>query len=237
MFLNKICFRENEHVILCLKNGELSIERFHWHEPVKFSNVCVIPLSYNFKMETHLLFSHDNMNLIIYNSSGSIISYKWKMIRAKNENISIYRPCAIEHKIVDEIITFGCLSLEQQKQVELKNNRKIQVQKRKAEILEIIANLKNEFCSIKEKNGQLPENFRLPNESFEIDKRITDDLEWRTQEKFKVIQTELQRKIDKMRSQAERMEHTYLDNLQHWPITITGFRYVTLFDLARVNCR
>lgn len=171
-----------------------------------------------------MMFSYDNTNLIIFNSSGSILSYKWEMATNKNEISTVFKPCVIEHEFVDENTISICLSLEQQKQLELESNRKIQVQNRKAEIMDFIAKLKNEFNSIKEKNRQLPERFQLTKEAFDIDKRINDDLEYRTQEKFKVIQNELQRKINKMRSQAERMEHIYLDNLQHWPITITGFR-------------
>lgn len=171
-----------------------------------------------------MMFSYDNTNLIIFNANGSILSYKWGMASNKNKMSTVYKPCEIEHEFIDENTISICLSLEQQKQLELESNRKIQVQKRKAEIMDFIAELKNEFSSIKEKNKQLPERFRLPNDAFDIDKRINDDLEYRTQEKFKVIQNELQRKINRMRSQAERMEYIYLDNLQHWPITITGLR-------------
>lgn len=134
-----------------------------------------------------------------------------------------YTPCVIKHQFAD--INVDGLSLEQQKQFEEENHRKIAIQKRKTEVLEIIGQLKNEFTEIKERNDKLPEKFRQNTAAFEIDKRITDDLEQRTQQKFRAIQNELRRKIEKIRTHAERMEHLYLDNLEHWPITLTGFRY------------
>lgn len=171
-------------------------------------------------------FGYNGKHLIIYNSSGSIMSYAWKMANDECEGVSAHKPCSIDHQYVDDNNISDGLSLEQQKQFEQESNRKIRVQLRKMETLEKIAKLKNEFVAIKDRNGKLPEKYQLPPDAFELDKRIIDDLEWRTNEKFKVIQAELQRKIDRIRAQAERMEHIYLDNLEHWPIIITGFRYV-----------
>lgn len=172
-----------------------------------------------------MILSSDKINLIVYNnSSGSILRYKLNLGGKNAENACAYERCAIEHQVVDENAIANCLSLEQQKQLELENNRKIEVQKRKAEVLEIIAKLKNEFAAIKIQNAKLPCRFQLDASAFEIDRRITDDLEWRTRQKFKTIQAELLKKIEEIRTQADRMQHIYLDNLEHWPITITGFR-------------
>lgn len=137
-----------------------------------------------------------------------------------------YAPCSIEHNFVDDVAGgLACsMTLEQQKQCEAENERKVQVQRQKAEILEIITKLKNDFAAIKDQNCKLPPKFRLEMDAFEIDKRITNDLEQRTEEKFQIIQSELQKKINKMRKQAERMENLYLNRLEHWPVAITGFR-------------
>ena len=176
-----------------------------------------------------LLFNRNTSILIVYNSHGSILRYKWKTVdETIQKRTYIYVPCQINHQFCDEDFGSDVLSLEQQKQFEVENNRKIQLQQRKTELLEIIARLKNQFIEIKERNKELPKKYQLDNALFEIDKRITDDLEQRKQQKFKVIQCELQRKIDRIRHQAERMEHLYLDNLEHWPITLTGFRLVLL---------
>lgn len=171
-----------------------------------------------------IIFNRNSSILIVYNSNGSILRYKWKTNNETIQSTYIYAPCQLHHQFCDENFSSDKLSLEQQKQFEVENNRKIQLQKRKTELLEIIAKLKNQFIEIKDRNSNLPKQYQLDDASFEIDKRITDDLERRKQQKFKAIQNELQRKIDKIRHQAERMEHLYLDNLEHWPITLTGFR-------------
>lgn len=187
-------------------------------------------MAHDFKLESvEMIFTTDKRNLIVYNSCGSILRYKLKLGQNQTAGIiNVYERCTVEHQLVDENTIANCLSLEQQKELELENNRKIEVQKRKAEILEIIAKLKNELATIKIQNAKLPCKFQLSTAAFEIDRRITEDLEWRTHQKFKTIQAELLRKIDKIRTQADRMKQIYLDNLEHWPISITGFRYVVL---------
>lgn len=217
---------DNEHVVFCQINGELSVHYVDFHQSTRFSHVFSTEIPSNFEMNApRLNFNHDTSILIVYNSHGSILRYKWKTDKETIQKVShIYVPCQIDHQFCDENFDSNVLSLEQQKQFEVENKRKIQLQKRKTEMLEIIARLKNQFIEIKERNGKLPNKYRLDDTAFEIDKRITHDLEQRKQQKFKAIQSELQRKIDKIRHQAERMEHLYLDNLEHWPVILTGFR-------------
>lgn len=225
-------FSDKEFAIFCRAteefSGELSVEKIECHNPVRFSNVCSLHLSTDYDMPCPRIdFSNHSKHFIIYDSCGAILSYSWNVSENRDEDASVYKPCLIEHRFIDDNITSDCLSLEQQKQFEEELRRKAQVRERKTEMLEKIAKLKNEFIAIKEKNNELPEKYRLPAAAFDIDKRIIDDLKWRTAQKFKAIQGEMQRKIDRIRTQAERMEHIYLDNLEHWPIIITGFRYVT----------
>lgn len=217
---------DNEYVILCLGNGRISVERIESRQPIQLSHVYIIALPHEFEMvSARMAFSCADTNLIIYNSMGSILCYKWKLATENLENMKyIYRKCEIEHQLFVEDNIGNCLSLEEQKQFEFENQRKILVQQRKAEVLEIITKLKNEFAAIKEQNNKLPDKFQLNSTAFKIDKRITDDLELKNKRIFGVIQRELQTKIHKIRTQAERMVHIYLDNLEHWPITITGFR-------------
>lgn len=211
---------------MCYANGEVSVERILSHQPTRLERIHTLSLPQDFEMQSSRMnFSFDHTNLIIHSASGFILCYKWKLAVEKLEKNYSYQRCMIEHQIVDEDSVVTCLSLEEQKCVELENQRKAQYQQRKTEILEIISKLKNDFAIIKYRNNELPEKFQLNAADFEIDKRITEDLEWRTQQKFKVIQRELQKKIDRIREHAERMEHIYLDNLEHWPITITAFRY------------
>lgn len=212
--------------MFCLANGKLSVQRVNFHQSTRFSPVFSIEMPSDFEMQSRrIIFNRNTSILIVYNSLGSILRYKWKtMIETEQESYN-YAPCQINHQFCDESFGSDAYSLEQLKQFEVENNRKIQVQKRKTELLEIIAKLKNQFNEIKERNSKLPEKYQLDEAAFELDKRITDDFEKRKQEKLTTIRSELQQKIEKIRHQAERMEHLYLDNLEHWPITLAGFRY------------
>lgn len=202
------------------------MQRMNFNQTTRFITVSSIQMPSNFEMNAPcIIFNHNASMVIVYNSLGSILHYKWNANNETCERIPyIYLPCQINHQYCDEDFNADVLSLEQQKQFEVENQRKKQIQHRKTELLEIVARLKNEFNEIKQRNGALPKKYQLDATAFEIDKRITDDLEQRKQRKFQAIQIDLQYKIDKIRHQAERMEHLYLDNLEHWPITITGFR-------------
>lgn len=218
---------DDEYVIFCHADSQLLVQRYEFNQSNRFTIVHSLKISNSLGMESPRMDSCINTGtLIVFNSSGTILHYKWTMQIKQQQSEYVYVPCPIDHRFVDEMIRSDDLSLEQQKRFEKENNRKAQVQQRKAEVLEIIAKLKHEFTAIKDRNSQLPSNYQLDAASFEIDKRITEDLEQKTQQKFKAIQIELQKRIDKIRTQAERMEHLYLDNLKHWPITLTGFRYV-----------
>lgn len=224
IYIFRFC-RDNEHIVFCRNDGELSVQRVNFNQSTRFSYVFSIQMPSNFEINApRLIFNRNTSILIVYNSHGSILRYKWKTVDETIQKAYIYAPCQIDHQFCDEDFGSNKSSLEQQKQFEVENNRKVQLQKRKTELLEIIARLKNQFIEIKDRNSKLPKKYQLDDDSFEIDRRITDDLEQKKQQKFKAIQYELQRKIDKIRHQAERMEHLYLDNLEHWPITLTGFR-------------
>lgn len=216
-------------MVFCHANAHLLVQQIDFNQPYKFSHIYSIMLPQNFEINGPCLTLSSNMkNVIVSNLCGLILNYELNLgIKSTQQMSCAYTPCRISHAFIDDDdFTSDDLSLEQQKQLEAEQIRKMCVQKRKTEILEIIAKLKNEFIEIKHRNSQLPEQFRLDETAFEIDKRITEDLEQKTQQKFHSIQIELQRKIDRIRHQAERMEHLYLDNLEHWPVILTGFRYV-----------
>lgn len=236
-----MCFffliRDSEYVVFCRTNGELSVQRVNINQSIRFSHVFSIGMPSYFELNTpRLIFHRDSSNLFIYNSLGSILRYKWKTAMEMEQTAYMYARCPINHQFCDENFRSDILSLEQQKQFEVESKRKIQLQKRKRELLEIVARLKYQFNDIKDRNGRLPQKYQLNDDAFEIDKRITNDLEHRKQHKFKAIQDELQRKIDKIRHQAERMEHLYLDNLEHWPISLTGFRLVNEAEHTNRMC-
>lgn len=222
-FFSHFCSDEY-FVILCHADRQISIQKYDFNQSTRFSSVFSLSMPHNFDMESpRMNFNSKTSSLIVYNASGSILYYKWEAIENKQIECN-YAMCSINHQFVDESFTSDGLSLNQKLQLNVENERKIQLQKRKAVQVSAIADLKNSLNRIKSLNSELPDEYQLDAASFEIDKRITADLEQRTERKFKAIQTELQRKIDKIRMQAIRMEHLYLDNLEHWPITLTGFR-------------
>lgn len=135
-----------------------------------------------------------------------------------------HRKCVKNHSNVYDDIDPNHLSLEQQKQIELEKYHMDKMNSRKKEILKIFEKLKNEFNEIKERNNVLPARFRLPQESFEIDERISEDIQKNAQNELRLMEEEMKSKIDSIKSYGKRIEHALLGNIVHWPTTLCGFR-------------
>lgn len=118
----------------------------------------------------------------------------------------------------------GHLSLEQQKQIEVENNRKAEVEARKLKIIEMFTNLREEFQGIRMENEKLPEKFRLSEDCFDVDSRITDDLERKANLDFENMQSEMHEKINRLKQHTDRIDNAFLSNIEHWPTVLTGFR-------------
>lgn len=170
--------------------------------------------------EYNFVFSSNDEYLIIHNRSGHIILYRWCV----DSQVTIHNePCTLKH-FVDN---FGsvALSLEQQKQIEVENCRKAKIEAKKMKINETFTNLKTEFKALKQRNDELPNEFRLPDDFFEIDGRITADMERKAQIEMENLQNEMFKKINRLKQHAEHIEKAYMSNIEHWPTVLTGFRY------------
>lgn len=224
-FCDKI-FSEATHLVLGLSNGKIAVELINFDNENRLSNIFVFDIAHDFGMQCpYFCFSFDCSNLIVFNANGTILCFNWNYIPAKNQIFYAYKPCvSTHHSSIEYETDSDNLTLEQQKQKEVEKREIKRIEARKAELSQTIANLKREFDIIKDRNDKLPKKFQLPLTEFDIDQRINDEMEQKAEIALKKMRDEMQKKIVAIKSRAERIEHVFLDNLEHWPITLKGFR-------------
>lgn len=150
--------------------------------------------------------------------------FAWKT-ESKPSQIAFHnKACDKKHPHIDDTFDSALLSLEQQKYVEVENDQKAEIESKRMKILEMFDNLKMEFKSIKRRNNDLPNEYRLPEDAFEIDSRITEDFQRKTNAEFDSMRNEMNAKINRFKQCHERIRNAYLSNLEHWPTALTGFR-------------
>lgn len=210
--------------------NSLSLKNFKIEEPCfdlnnLWSRQIFIPDKIHLDLDTfNFILTSDTEYLIAYNQTGNILMYKWKTESKPSQIAFQNKACDVKHPHIDDTFDSTLLCLEQQKYVEVENNRKAEIESKKIKILEMFDNLKMEFKAIKRRNSDLPNEYRLPENAFEIDSRITEDFQQKTNAELDSMRNEMNRKINGLNQCHERIRNAYLSNLEHWPTALTGFR-------------
>lgn len=214
------------YAIIGWKTGEIIVKSINFDDG---SNRLLlklkIPLNENGLTEVSgFKMSSCNQYLFAYNQLGCIIMYKCLSMAATFKAAFLNQSCTLVHsKIADNFGTVY-LSLEQQRQVEVENMQKIEIDAKKRKIIEKFTKLKDEFKALKQCNNQLPCKFRLSEIHFEIDERITKDFQQTFQMESDRLQNKMEMKINRLKNHAKRIENAYLSNIEHWPTILMGFR-------------
>lgn len=208
---------------LSLKN--FKIEETCFDASNLWSKQIFIPDNIPLNLDTfNFILTSDADYLIAYNQTGSILMYKWKT-ESKPSHIAFHnKACDVKHPHIDDTFDSTLLSLEQQKHVEVENNQKGEIESKRMKILEMFDNLKMEFKAIKRRNNDLPNEYRLSEDAFEIDSRITEDFQQKTNDELDSMRNEMNTKINRLKQCHERIRNAYLSNMEHWPTALTGFR-------------
>lgn len=185
-----------------------------------------IPSTNEIKIQPNgLCFTNDYQRLLSFEANGCIACFEWNMKPTNHVPISYtFQKCSRAHVTIPDISDPDRLSLEQQKRNEMQNIRKEKMSLHKTEIMKIFEKLKSEFSEIKERNNKLPVRFQLPLESFEIDRRISEDLQKMALNELTSMREAMKNKIDFIEAHGKRIHGAFLSNVEHWPTILRGFR-------------
>lgn len=177
---------------------------------------------------TSLGVSFDNKYLFSTGSDGNIFVYKCNLKQSvaeyHNDQMQKIDWSLLAIPQITDIFDSNSLSLEQEKQKAVANEKSLKVNTRKAEILEIIGQLKNEFDQIKKRNYRLPESMQLTSTALEIDQRITEDLQHEFDQQMEMVRKEQSAEIKKIQLFKSKIDEVLLSNIECWPISLLGIR-------------
>lgn len=131
----------------------------------------------------------------------------------------------VEPSHVVDIMAASHLSLEEQKKQSHRDERIHLINKKKSQMLEVLAMLKDDFASIKSRNDALPESQRLCAENLELDRRITEDMEKDFARAMDLMRSKMAFDVEKSRLLMDKVETCMTSNLECWPVAVRGIRY------------
>lgn len=129
-----------------------------------------------------------------------------------------------DYKEIEDICDPNCLSLEQEKLKMIALANAERVNQDKSNILEKINLLRMEFELAYERNSRLPEQLRLSGEQFEIDPRITEDIQNAIARDMERDRIEYQTEMDRIQSKWRQVNAVLMDNVECWAISLFAIR-------------
>lgn len=176
---------------------------------------------------TGLAFSYDYRHLFSIGTDGNLFAYKWygdtvpiEASESKSLNTAV--------SYVDDIDDPAFLSLEQQK-IKQENDRKAKLlNDKKNEILDTVAEYREQFEKILSRNQALPESQRFAMEDFILDERITADMQQELEADMDLVRRKTAFDVEKTRLSGEKLKNFFLAEMESVPIEVLGVRFVEI---------
>lgn len=170
-------------------------------------------------------FSANSSNFFIFNNEGILLQFCLRISPTESNTLNKYihyQPCKTNHSTIQP--NESDITLEEQKRAEASNRYFDQMEETKIQITEIYLQMKDGWNKIKELNNELPEAYRISSTEFEIDSRITTDTQTTMTHELMTMQNELYISINDIRTKCDRIRKSFLDNVEHWPFMLKGFK-------------
>lgn len=138
----------------------------------------------------------------------------------------------------EDICDANRLSLEQEKSMAVAQVNAARANRKKSDILEKINSLRIEFEMLNERNSSLPVSMQLSEKDFEIDSRITNDIQAEIERDIEADRIEYFAEMNKIRLQWSRIDTVLLNNVDCWAISLIGIRNndsVETFFIERIS--
>lgn len=216
--------RHPDYVLFGLENGQIRVSKLN---QTSLTTIDTITAHDKYKGRiTALKFIPHQSNLFSTGADGNIFLFKWNM---KLPALPTQKQYSIESDLnqlpnVSDIVDREHLTLEQEKEKKLLNERKDIANTKKTKMLEIIGSLKIEFNAVKERNRKLPKDLQLTPADFELDGRITEHLQDEFNRNMQLVRRKLAYDVEKIKLIKSKVENYLVDNLKDWPIHLLGVR-------------
>lgn len=168
--------------------------------------------------------SPNGFDIFVFNKEEAIHRLRMRSIPYEHyvaEPCNVYKSCMIQHSLLqnDE----NMLTLEERKQIVTENERVAREDATKTELSRMCSELGKSLNRVKALNSELPQKYGLGSADFEIDRRITTELQQNMDHKLLVMQKEIRATINGISAHNKRIRDALLHCLDHWPFVVRGF--------------
>ncbi|XP_076652358.1 cilia- and flagella-associated protein 44 isoform X2 [Halictus rubicundus] len=216
---NCFFYDNKKYLFLGTQYGELCVCRLKIEDPLDFTDYWILPIHdyYNGHMSKMLL-SYDKKMLLTCGYDGNIFSFT---INCDTVDESIDVPVVKDSlplpKNIDDLEE-DYPSLEEVI-TQMEQNRIISTaEKKKEEVLQIIRGLVEEYVEIINRNKKLSPSQQISH--FELDPRITEDLEQHLKEQIALMQRKLEFQVEKSRLELEKLMDHFITPITHLPFAV-----------------
>lgn len=217
-------FRSPSFLIFGLSNGMIRVTRIKEDDPSDLSDYWQLGMHDNTDgVVTSIVFSYDREYLFTSGSDGNLFQYQWKGERTEY-NIPRCPEEWIPIPNIDDGDDEKMLSSEEEKRKTNADERHTVCDAEKRKVLNVLAECKERFNRIWEQNQSLAESQRLEESVFELDPRITEDLNATLERKMKMAQREMEYDVERTQIAVRKLKSYFIDSLDSFPIQVLGIR-------------
>lgn len=228
MFSSPFFCRDNAYLVFGMSNGMIRVTKINPMDPTDLSDHWQLGMHDNEGLVTSIAFSHDRAYLFTSGGDGNLFQYQWhgdspvQVVTTKP-----WKPLIEEEWIDDDDDAAGdqqMLSSEEEKRKRNADDRHSVCDAEKRKVLAVLAECKERFSRIWEHNQALAESQRLDDAVFELDPRITSDLNATLERKMKMAQREMEYDVERTQIGVRKLKQYFIDCLDSFPVQVLGIR-------------
>lgn len=191
-------------------------------DPRDLVNYWQLGMHDNGEIITSITFSFDRSFLFSSGEDGNLFQYKWNGDKVSRD-VAPHPWIPIEELPDDDAAgDEELLSSEEEKRKRNADERHLICDVEKKKVITVLEEYKERFSKIWEQNESLSESQRLPEEAFELDQRITEDLNSSIERRTKTAQREMEYDVEKVQIAVKKLKSYFTDCLDLFPVKVLG---------------
>lgn len=197
-------------------------------DPYNLSDYWQLGMHDNDGIVTSIAFSYDRSFLFTSGGDGNLFQYQWRgsNITSLHPPPPDIGPLALLPDLSDDDGAGDeeMLSSEEKKRKVNDDERHTICDAEKEKVLNVLGECRERFRRIWEQNQSLSESQRLQESAFELDARITEDMNATLERKMKMAQREMEYDVERTQIAVRKLKSYFIDSLDSFPIQVLGIR-------------
>ncbi|KAK0161075.1 hypothetical protein PV327_009592 [Microctonus hyperodae] len=214
-------FYENKYLIIGMEQGEIRVCRLKHQDFTDLSDYWTLPMHDTLTgYIPKIIFNYNNKMLFTCGHDGNIFSFIFNDDSLQHEVVEepVVMPHSLPNSDVEDIEDADHLNLQQMITKNEENRIMSEAKKKKDYTLMVLRDMREKFRTIVEENNTLLKSQQISEAEFELDPRITSDLNNQLQSEIDLVHKKMKFKVEKCRLALEKLTNQFIK-----PITCIPF--------------